>query len=372
MTSASPRTASLGHDRGRLDALTGVRAVAALWVAVYHFQDKILVLVPALAVGSPLFDSGYLGVDLFFTLSGFILAYNYLHRLGERPSLRAYGRFLWLRLARVWPVHFFTLNVMVALVVGARVAGVTLNTAESIRYTSGAYAENLTLTQVWWRPGLSFNGPAWSVSAEWFAYLLFPVAAVGLLRLPGRRWVCWVGVGLCYGLLELELGLLLRTDVSATTGALLRIGFEFLAGCLLYRVWESSRSRRSGLLGAVAAAALIAGAWTLDGPGYRGLLLAPLFGLLILAIAGAADSPPIRLLALPLVVMCGEASYSLYMTHEIVNMVVSKTLPATRFQSDGIVVRAAVVLSYAALVAAAATTTYLWVERPARERMRKV
>lgn len=327
---------------------------------MYHFQDKLVVLFPALSIGSPLVDSGYPGVDLFFTLSGFILAYNYLDRLGREPSMRACGRFLWLRLARIWPVHFFTLNVMLALVIAARVAGISLNSAESIRYGPGAYVENLTLTQVWWRPGPSFNGPAWSVSAEWFAYLLFPLAAILLVRHRGL-WHSWIGLGLCYGLLELKFGLLLRTEASATSGALFRIGFEFLAGCFLFRIWESVRLRRSGPLmaAAAAAAALIAGAWALDGPGYRGLLLAPLFGLVILGIACGTDGPVFWLLARPRVVFWGDASYSLYMTHEIVNMVVSKGLPAVGFATEGIVIRSGVVLAYAVLVPLAALGTYL-------------
>ena len=357
-------------DRERLDALTGIRAVAALWVAVYHFQDKLLVLVPALRVGSPVLSAGYLGVDLFFTLSGFIMAYNYLDRLGRRPSLTLYGRFLWLRVARIWPVHFFTLNVMLTLVIRAHLAGVTLNSAESIRYGPGAYAENLTLTQVWWRPGLSFNGPAWSVSAEWFAYLLFPVAAVVVVR-SRSAWVSWAGLGLCYGLLEWRFALLVEGGAGATSGALSRVGLEFLAGCFLYRIWRSGRSPRAGVLMlGTALAGLAAGVWALDGPGYHGLLLAPLFGLVILGIAAGADAPVVRLLARPRVVFCGEASYSLYMTHQIVNMVVSKALPADRFGSDGIVVRVVVLVGYAALVVVAAVGTYLLVERPARDRMR--
>jgi peptidoglycan/LPS O-acetylase OafA/YrhL len=372
MGAEDPSGVALRHGHGRLDALTGVRAVAALWVVLYHFQDKLLVLVPALRVGSPILSGGYLGVDLFFTLSGFILAYNYLERLGRQPSLQTYGRFLWLRLARIWPVHFFALNVMLALVVGAHLAGISLNSAESIRYGPGAYVENVTLTQVWWRSGLSFNGPAWSVSAEWFVYLLFPVAAVALVR-SRSSWLSWTGAGLCYGLLEVRFGLLVHGGASATSGALSRVGLEFLAGCFLYRIWESARSRRSGPpMLCAAVVGLAAGVWALDGPGYHGLLLAPLFGLVVLGIALGADAPLLRPLARRRVVFWGEASYSLYMTHEIVNMVVSKVLPAARFRTDDMVVRGGVLLVYGALVTLAAVGTYLWVERPARERLRKV
>lgn len=369
-TDAAPMI--LRHAHGRLDALTGIRAVAALWVVLYHFQDKLIILIPALRGASPLLSGGFLGVDMFFTLSGFILAYNYLDRLGRRPSLAAYGRFLWLRLARIWPVHLFTLNVMLALVVGAHLAGTSLNSAESIRYDTSSYLENVTLTQVWWRPGLSFNGPAWSVSAEWFAYLLFPIVALALVRYRSR-WLSWAGLVSCYAVLELRFAILLRGDVGATSGALSRIGFEFLAGCFLYRIWNVRREWRSGpLVAFVSVVGLVVGLPVVGGPGYGCLLLAPLFGVMILGIATGIHTPVIGVLARPRVVFWGEASYSLYMTHEIVNMVVSKALPAARFGAAGIAIRGLVVVAYATLVAVVAVGTYLLIERTARERMRTV
>lgn len=60
------------------------------------------------------------------------------------------------------------------------------------------------------------------------------------------------------------------------------------------------------------------------------------------------------------------------MTHEIVNMVVSKGLPAVGFATEGIVIRGGVILTCAVLVALAALGTYVWIERPARERLRRV
>src|SRR5215468_10370217 len=84
---------------GHIKPLTSLRFIAAIWVLLYHFRDHL-----GLDLGRiGLVANGYLGVDLFFTLSGFILAHVYL---GEVESGRfAYGRFLRNRIARIYPMH---------------------------------------------------------------------------------------------------------------------------------------------------------------------------------------------------------------------------------------------------------------------------
>lgn len=62
-------------------------------------------------------NAGAQGVDLFFILSGFVLTWNYLDRMGESWSMRSTLRFLWLRLARVWPVYLVTMHLAAAFAV---------------------------------------------------------------------------------------------------------------------------------------------------------------------------------------------------------------------------------------------------------------
>ena len=100
--------------RPPLPALTGLRAVAAVWVVLFHYRDDLLALVPGLAPLDTFMRAGYLGVDLFFPLSGFVLAYTYADRLGSF-SWRASADFVRNRFARVWPVHVLTLNLDLAV-----------------------------------------------------------------------------------------------------------------------------------------------------------------------------------------------------------------------------------------------------------------
>src|SRR5271170_4068317 len=96
-----------------LKQLTSLRFFAAIWVVLYHFWPSLGVPMPALVA------KGYLGVELFFTLSGFILCHVYLQGFGEGRF--NYSAFLWARLARIYPVHFATLAGLgaVALAAGA-------------------------------------------------------------------------------------------------------------------------------------------------------------------------------------------------------------------------------------------------------------
>lgn len=82
-----------------------MRALAALWVVVFHYRELLEAHLPAVRHLRPLTLAGYLGVDLFFVLSGFILAFNYAGRLGDKFTAGGYVRFLQLRIARVYPVR---------------------------------------------------------------------------------------------------------------------------------------------------------------------------------------------------------------------------------------------------------------------------
>lgn len=362
--------AALRHDRGPLRALTGIRAVAAVAVVVFHYRDQIYGRLPAARAAEPVLGAGYLGVDLFFALSGFILAYNYSHRLGDEFRFVDVARFLWLRIARVWPVHFFTLNVMLAAFIVSRMIGLTLNTEGQIRHDAWAYLENVFMVHAWFGEGLSFNAPAWSISAEWFAYLLFLVLVLATSRIGGARVAVLGAVG-SYVAFAGTYGVWYAEDPQATKGALLRVGFEFLAGCLLFEVYKHARPSENWGAGAVAAAlgaVLVAG--VTDGSRLQPILVPPLLGILVLCLA--LSSGPVRLvLSTSVAVFAGEASYSLYMTHEIVHPVVNKLMPPTAFGESQLVVRLALLVGLFVAAAAAAVATYLLVEKPARDLLRR-
>ena len=75
-----------------IPALTGLRGIAALWVVFFHLEYGSAI---------PIIEKGYLGVDIFFILSGFILMHAYS---GPKSNKFGYTRFIKARIARVYPL----------------------------------------------------------------------------------------------------------------------------------------------------------------------------------------------------------------------------------------------------------------------------
>ena len=152
--------------------LDGLRIIAAGAVVVLHYSDYFK--------DSPAgrFMVGHswhfnLFVDLFFVVSGFVISRQYLGHVDDAASV---SRFLWRRLARVYPLHLLTLAFYVAIA-GALHFGAA-RTDNPARYPLSDIPAQLLLLHAFIGERLTFNFPSWSLSAEMFCYLLFPTIAL--------------------------------------------------------------------------------------------------------------------------------------------------------------------------------------------------
>jgi peptidoglycan/LPS O-acetylase OafA/YrhL len=294
--------------------LTALRFVAALVIVIYHF---VLILPFDSAAVSGMLGKGYLGVDFFFILSGFILAHVYLDA-AERKTLNPiafYGR----RLARVYPVHIFTLGLAVSPYVAAILGGVPETIPPHVQ--PHYFATNILMLHAWgYDDRYMFNVPSWSISAEWFAYLLFPYLAVAISRVrPALMlvlavlffWALFAFIAtLPPGTGHLADGRPLT--VRTFDFGIMRIVPEFILGMALYRfgrVWALRGPVRVWL---VACTALLVGLVHFSVPDY---VIVPLFAALIYLVAETARQERTGFLDRPWLVLMGEASYSLYMVH---------------------------------------------------------
>ena len=139
-------------------SLTSLRGFAAWWVVLFHFRGILL------SWSSPealhVFGCGYVAVDLFFVLSGFVIALNY-GALFQNKGLAETPYFLTVRLARIYPLHLFILCVMVITPVGLLLTG---HANLPARYDPGYFFLSLGLVQNWgFTNRIAWNDPAWSI-----------------------------------------------------------------------------------------------------------------------------------------------------------------------------------------------------------------
>ncbi|BAX90899.1 acyltransferase family protein [Mycobacterium shigaense] len=324
------RTAEI---KGEIKALTGLRIVAAVWVVLFHFRPMLSDVSPDFRENlAPVLNSGAQGVDLFFILSGFVLTYNYLDRMGRSWSTRETLHFLWLRLARVWPVYLVTLHLAALLVIlSLHVGHVPLPEAGDL--TAISYVRQVLLVQLWFEPffdGTSWDGPAWSISAEWLAYLLFALLALVIFRMKlatRARTLTFLAIAAA---LPPVLLLLASGHFYTPWSWLPRIVTQFAAGALacaaVRRLRLTDRGRHvAGYLSLLLLAAVvgvlywcnahpISGVVENDSGGVVDVLFIPL----VMTLAVGLGSLP-RLLSTRVMVYGGQISFCLYMVHELVH-----------------------------------------------------
>jgi peptidoglycan/LPS O-acetylase OafA/YrhL len=376
VTTAGPRATPSGEFR----ALTGLRIVAAVWVVVFHFHFTPLPVVARVAGWfGPLITQGALGVDLFFVLSGFVIAFTYLDKLGPALRVRSTARFVWARASRMWPVYVLVFHLF-GLWLVARLA---FGSGGDIAYQSvqpvvsvGQWVQQLFLVQMWNNPfldGASWVGPTWSLSAEWLAYLLFPLTALGYHRMRNLP-VAVLALGAVALMTPIAWAYLSTGSPYYPWSWAVRVLCGFGAGVLAYltvrrlRTDGATRRRASGiaaLVPLVIAAGLVLGEFA--GPGRGGAVIV-LFPVLVGALA-LADRGPAMVLARPLMVSGGRISFSLYLVHIPIFEVFWTALRHFPVAGRPACFVALIVLLSTVVVAGIA---YHLVEEPARRRMRAI
>ena len=168
------------QQNNKLLGLEVVRFISAFSVLVWHYQhffyvdnkptDFIREQQPLYSLFSLFYDHGFYGVQVFWCISGFIFFYKYREAIASKAI--TYKKFFVLRFSRLYPLHFFTLLLVVAL--------------QTFYFTQKDYffvyqyndiphfVSQLFLASNWgFGKGYSFNGPTWSISVEVLIYFFF-------------------------------------------------------------------------------------------------------------------------------------------------------------------------------------------------------
>ncbi len=299
-------------------ALDALRGIAALSVVVAHIGWTMSLSHTGVD------RNGYLMVDFFFVLSGFVIALNYREKIAGAAD---FARFLWLRFFRLYPLHLTMLGVFLLF------ECVTL--FEQTRYGIGgapafglngakAFFSQLALVQAF---GINaddtFNGPSWSISTEFWTYAVFAV----VLILVSRRHLTAAASAIV--VLAVSVFLVRHQGLTHSSDRLseARCLYGFFSGviaCSVYGEWKSAKSLGSRpALAAIAAIILLIVAKPSQ---LFDLLMPPLSAVLIVSLGLARGSRIGRALTTPPMLFLGKVSYSIYMVHMAVIWLVMQGL----------------------------------------------
>lgn len=305
-------------NRHRFHVLDGWRGVCALLVALHHLPlDHHLYAVAFVR-------NSYLFVDFFFVLSGFVITHSYMDKLRNAPRG---ADFVIRRFGRLWPLHA-TMLLAFVLLETAKLVLVDVHALASDqppftgRYAADGIATSLLLVQAFvtfdapiWPV---WNDPSWSISTEFYTYLVFALICLAASRNPSedRRNGRITGAS---ALVALAAAAIVAATFASmnVVGALsvFRCLYGFFVGHLVYRLWKR------GVLGAgaacrleLAAMAIIILFVSLAGESPWTLLAPLVFGAVILVFAEEAG-PVSRAMKTTTIAALGTWSYSIYLTH---------------------------------------------------------
>jgi peptidoglycan/LPS O-acetylase OafA/YrhL len=254
-----------------------------------------------------------------------VITRAYVGKLGERPRAADIGRFLWSRFARVWPVWILVTLIFAVVLLVTRSA--ERADSYSAHVTMLNTIEQLLMVQLWSSDTIartSYVVPGWSLSAEWLAYVCFPLLAVALFRLRRLPW--WVLAAGSVALMT-PFALTCLTNGDNQDLWLMRIAGGFLAGALMslavLRIRVTPRVERlAAVVAVVAVGELLVTCWwsVAQGSPSRSGAAVVAFPVLVGALAISREGLT-RALSTPLMQVGGRISYSLYLLHTCVFLI---------------------------------------------------
>ncbi|MHA3737828.1 acyltransferase family protein [Pseudomonas sp. Eth.TT006] len=361
--------------KASLPALTSLRFFAAAMIVIQHSASHFHIL-----EGFTQRFTLIQGVTFFFVLSGFILTYAHSNLSGVGNSLR----FMWARIARVWPAHIFTMGLLYVLWVYPFATGLVVTAEQTIL--------SATLTQAWspWPSDFfAFNGVAWTLSVEMFFYAMFPLLIMNF----SKTW--HIKLALSFALAMAAVFIAVTTNAPAygtgevvTTASWVYIWpparlFEFVLGMVAGKAFllYGHKIKDSGFkaIGMSALLLILAGSYIMPAIGWKlavhGLIGPALKGWVTVSsssvfyavglfLLASSTGVVVSILSWRPLVLLGEISFSVYLIHQIV----IRSLMINPAWTEGID-PALVMIGYWAFTIAASYLLWVVIEKPCQRAM---
>lgn len=347
------------HRRTYL-SLEGLRFFASFAIILHHFVPYI-----ERRQSNDDWTRGFpIAVDMFFVISGIVIANGYL---GRTNTWGDYSKFVQRRFARLYPLHMATLAFYVCIGILSTL-GILKVVSES-KYALRELWANILMVHAWgFSSDLSFNYVSWSISAEWFVYLLFPLVAILVARRLGFLVVVAlliIGIVLSYFWIGEELPRLtwnfsiIRALPSFALGVWLDANRDYFTNAISPRIAVAGLAVSGGILCVLLVVQ----------ENYY-VLLPSVY--LVVTFAFFCDLSDVRtLLAWKPISNLGTLTYSLYMLHPIVATIIlsflAPRLLGTSYWANIVAIGAAILITFWF-----AKISYRYFEMPAQEAMLSV
>lgn len=357
----------------RLRPLDSLRGIAAIGVAFFwhykhfnygYFENNFAAL-PLYSVFSWFYIYGWNLVDFFFVLSGFIFMHVYSKNIIEHRISR--HDFFILRLSRLYPLHIITLFTVAILQYYRYFSGKGFFQCDindlyhlilNLLFIQGGFFEN----------GLSFNGPSWSLSCEIVAYILF-FYVLKKFKKPLPVFVLFVFIGLSV--------LQIKANVPIFNASNAKMLIGFFIGCLTFvlnlHIRKMSRKNRNILFGTILAFTILIGLMIYKA-GFTKIFgqwdrVMPILVYPLLIISTLNVFFLNRFFSLKPLTYMGDLSYSIYLLHFPVQLMMVTFLPMIGLVPDynswtGLAV-------FVVTTTALASLSYHGVEKPLQNYIRK-
>ena len=300
----------------KLNSLESLRGLAAVSVVFFHFEIDS-------SFNNRFSQNAWIMVDFFFVLSGFVMTLAYTNRLADRGD---FAKFAKKRFLRLYPLHILVLLAFVALESFKLFAVKNLGYAPVVGPFSAdrsleALAANAVLLHNLVLPYVSWNHPSWSISAEFFVYLVFAMVYLAFRgSARARSGAFLLLLILAWVVIQFE-GMSGQWNISGPS----RCIYSFILGHFTFMLLQKDSRRSLRFLGGLMLFVSML-AVTIEDllPMWSVSFIPVLFASTIYCIARSpGDSPFIRVLEMKPLVFLGTISYGIYMWHALVIIVIN-------------------------------------------------
>jgi peptidoglycan/LPS O-acetylase OafA/YrhL len=363
-------------NKFKIEELESVRGIAALLVVLYHVPSW-----NPFIHHLPVINGGGFMVDLFFVLSGFVIFTAYQNKLKNWNDVT---RFQFLRFGRLYPVHLLMLLVYLVIetlkyVLQTKFGIASLSKPPFEDNNFSAFLRELFLVKAFWpnETAMAFNSPAWSISAEFYTYLIFAVITLYFSKVKT----------LIFPLIGFISIFALFLYQPENYNFMLRCLAGFFTGCTVANLIYKHNQVGGAVLPVytIPLSIILILSVTVLAHGFfgYGLIIYPASALLIAGILLSKENIFKRYLSKPWLIWLGTVSYSLYMSHGAILWFYNQVIRVI-FHPTEVVIRGIstpqfstaqsilLTIIYISICLMMAHLMYLFIEKPFREKSRKL